>query len=391
MTHNGKWCGVIQSEAFNGEAMITITEDSLIFERASKFLVVLFSEIDAFSVQNYRLILDAEGSLIVVSLVGQEANVLCERLWDAYNARTLQAFFIQSEPHFEAQCEYKYADDGGQSQGHAKIKLFDNCLCILPQGSNGRRIPLCFMSEPMLTNFMIKLTLDTGETYEFIRLGDRLEHLYELININLMKIRDDSIKAVRSFDRDLDVEQASNIALLVTNGATASLATLSSIAKSFVKASEDRIAGTRAMDTYSFFKASFRTQSLYLGIKKGLTYCEYEADIAWAVAVQNREDGCIAAAEHTLADNETAETYIYKFKGDQTAFLMRLNHAMEAISFHCEVMTLSAKELTLAPNALYAMAIKRTSVLRYLRECFAGCAIHKSPEAWRSSIVEWMG
>jgi hypothetical protein len=63
---------------------------------------------------------------------------------------------------------------------------------------------------------------------------------------------------------------------------------------------------------------------------------------------------------------------------------------MEAIAFHREVISMPDTELKLTANALYAMAVKRTGALKFLRSCFAGRAIHRTLDSWKSSINDWM-
>lgn len=390
MTNDGRFNGIVQSVGFNGDAVITLEEDAIVFDRAGKSLVIPYADIDGFSVQDYKLLINAETCSVMVSQMGRDADVLCEKLWDAYNARTLKALFVQGSPQFEAQGEYRYSDDGGQSRGIAKIKLYDSCLCILPPSSDARRIPLCFMTEPAMTDFAIKMTLDTGETYEVIRLGDRTKRLFELIQNNMMTIHNNAVATVKAIDGSLNARQASDIAWLVPDGAAAPTAALESIAPSFVRASEARIALSRAADTYAYFREICAPGSLYTGIKTGLSDTEEEADIVWVTAIKEKETGGTAAVELALPEEDAAATYIYRFKGDQMSFFKRLNHAMEAIAFHREVISMPDAELKLDKNALCAMAVKRTGALRFLRSCFSGRAIHRTLESWKSSIDEWM-
>ncbi|NLA86057.1 MAG: hypothetical protein GX847_01990 [Clostridiales bacterium] len=390
MTNDGRFSGTVHSVGFNGEAVMTLEEDALVFDRAGKSLVIPYADVDGFSVQNYRLLINAETYSVQVSQMGRDADVLCEKLWDAYNARTLKAFFIQDGQQFQAQGEYRYSDDGGKSQGTAKILLYENCLCIMPLSSDARRIPLCFVTESVMTGYSIKMTLDTGETYEIIRLGDRTKRLFELINENIIKIHNNALVTVKSIDGTLNTRQASDIARLIPDGAAAQTTALAVIAPSFTAAVEARIAQSRAADTYAYFKEICTSDSLYAGIKTGLSREEEEADIIWVTAVKSRGNGGTAAVELALSEEDSAATYIYQFNGDQKEFFKRLNHAMEAISFHREVISMPDKDLRLEANALYAMAVKRTGALRFLRGCFAGRAIHRPAESWKSSIDEWM-
>jgi hypothetical protein len=388
MTNDGRFNGYVESVAMTGDAVISLTEDSIVFERAGKSLVLPYADIDLFQVQNYRLLINTETASVLVSRMGRDTDVLCELLWEAYNARTLKAFFVQTPPMFETQGEYRYSDDGGQSSGVAKIKLYDNCLCILPPNSQGRRVPLCFMNEPQMVNYSIRMTLDTGEYYEVIRLGDDTKRLFELVNQNLMKLHEKAVATVRTVDGTLNARQASDIARLMPDGAAAPVSALNDIAPSFVRAAEDRIAQSRAADTYAYFKELCPVENVCAGIKTGLSWTEEQADVIWVTALAEKDSGGAAAVELALGEEDSAATYIYKFKGDRTSFFKRLNHAMEAVSFHREVISLPESELKLDANALYAMAVKRTGALRFLRACFAGRAIHRTLDSWKSQVNE---
>ena len=390
MTNDGKWNGTVESTALSGSAVISLTEDSVIFERAGRTRAVPYADIDAFYVQNYRLIINAETFSVEISQMGRDTDILYGQLWEAYNARTLKAFFIQAAPVFESAGEYRYMDEGGKSAGMCKIKLFENCLCILPPSGQGRRIPLCFVTDVQLVNYSVRMTLDTGELYEVIRLGDHTKRLFELIQDNMARIHEKAIATVRTIDGTLNAREASDIAWLMPDGAAAWISALGERAQSFPAAVEARIAQSRAADTYGYFKEICTPGNIGVGIKTGLSWTEQEADIIWVTAIRENGAGGVAAVELALGEEDAAATYIYKYTGMKAPFFQRLNHAMEAISFHREVISMPDEELKLSKNELYAMAVKRTGALRCLRACFAGRAIHRTLDSWMSSINEWM-
>lgn len=391
MTNDGRFEGFVESIEFTGDAVITLAEDAILFERAGKSLAVPFSCIDAFSVQNFRLVISAESFSVSVSRMGRDTDVLYQNLWLAYNDRTLKAFFVQEAPMFETEGEYRYDDDAGRSVGIAKIKLFSNCLCILPPDSGARRIPLCFMSEPEMVNFTIKMALDTGENYEVIRLGSNTKRLYELICGNLNKIHENAVAAVKAVDSTLGTRQADAIARLMPDGAAAQSAALAMIAPSFIAATQARIAASRAADTYSCFKEICPPEGIFTGIKTGLSWTEADADIIWVTALKGNDQGGVAAVELALGETDSAATYIYQFGGEPAAFFKRLNHAMEAIDFHREVIAMPQAELKLDKNDLYYMAVKRTGALRFLRASLAGRAIHRTLASWKGELIKWLG
>ncbi len=182
----------------------------MILQDTGRYLAIPYSGIDAFFAENYRLIIVTGQERLQISQMGRDLDSLYLKLWEFYNARTLRALFVSGQPMFEAEGEYAYSDDGGKGQGIAKISLFDNCLCLLPPCSEARRIPLCFMNEPSFENFTISMSLDTGETYRVMRLGNRTQRLNELIRENMRIIHENAIDAVKRLDGTLGKRSFTN-------------------------------------------------------------------------------------------------------------------------------------------------------------------------------------
>jgi len=330
-----------------------------------------------------------ETGQIILSQMGRDLDSLYEKLWNAYNARTLEAFFVEGAPMFESQGEYRYSDDGGESVGIAKIKLFGNCLCLLPANAEGRRIPLCFMREPVLENFTIQMTLDTGESYDVMRLGSHTQRLYELILENRRTIRKNAEAAVRALCGIVSPAQASELARLLPDGAAAALQDLRGISPDFASALESRIGESRAAGAYEYFRGTCAPSDLYAGFKSGLAWSGGE-ELIWIAAVSDKGGRGTAAVEIASGEDTAAATFLYRFAGDKAAFFRRLNHTMEAVSFRREVISMPEAELQKPENALYAMAVKRTGALRFLRAGYYQRVIHRSQESWRKSIAEAM-
>lgn len=390
MTNDGRYEAHVQSGQMNSKAAITVNEDHLLLESSGSVLSVPYANIDLFYIQNYRLyiVTDNTGE-IILSQMGREMDSLYEHMWNSYNDRTLKAFFVTGSPLLETEGEYSYSDTGASARGTAKIKLYENCLCILPPNAGARRIPLCFMREPVMEDFSILMTLDTDEEYRVMRLGSYTRRLFELLVECMRAILKNSAAAARELDSSLTPAQISDIARLTPEGAAASVHKLGSISRSYVEALEARVAESRAAAAYSYFKEICSSQELYSGMKSGLSWSEEgKGQAVWVAAVKDYGDEGAAAVELALGQEDSAATYLYRFRGNGASFFKRLNHAMEAVSFHREVVSMPDGELGRAENALYAMAVKRTGALRFLRSCFAGRAIHRTEDSWRRSVSE---
>ena len=223
MTNDGRFEAIVQSEGLNCQAVIAVNEDHLRFEGPGKILIVPYSNIDLFYINNYRMYIETDNiGQITLSKMGRDMDSMYEQLWNGYNDRTLKAFFVSGTSMFETEGEYRYSEDGGEARGRAKIKLYEDCLCILPPDAGARRIPLCFMREPVMTDFTISMALDTDEHYEVIRLGSSTRRLFELINENIRAVLDKAAATALEMDGSLSSEQVTSIARLMPEGAAAS-------------------------------------------------------------------------------------------------------------------------------------------------------------------------
>lgn len=344
-----------------------------------------YTDIISIEIANYKLIVKAEQNTLAIAQLGFQLTPAFEQLYKKYNAKVLKAFFIDESPLLEINGEYRYSDDSGAAEGTAAIKLYKRCLCILPPNDGGRRIPLCFVRSIDKGNYQIKLTLDTGETYELLRLGWETESFESKLNECMKTIRQNAMDAANAVDPTLGAMQSSQIAKLMPEGVAASMGALFSISPSFSSAIEEKIKNSRAAETYLHFKEVCDPKEIMVGTKSYLAE-EDQKDILWIVAPKLKDNGGVAALEMALSEDSSAATYVYRFSGGWEAFAMRLNHAIEAINFRREVIFLSNEELERKENALYKMSVRRTASLQFLRRSLTGRVIHRTLESWKKDL-----
>jgi hypothetical protein len=115
---------------------------------------------------------------------------------------------------------------------------------------------------------------------------------------------------------------------------------------------------------------------------------EQAENILWIVAPSKNRN--FAIVEFALDEETAAATFIYKINCEWDVFWRHLNRGMEAINFKREIIRLTEDELKQAENDIYAMAIKRSASLRFLRSCFAGRVIHYSIDSWKKDIAKYL-
>ncbi len=368
-----------------GEGKIVLGDDELCCILALDEFAVPYTDITSIEIVNYKLIVKTEQNILTIGQLGFQMTPAYEQLYERYNETVLKAFFIDETPLLEVSGEYRYSDEAGTSEGTGAIKLFERCLCILPPNDCGRRIPLCFLRSINKGNYQVKFTLDTGETYELLRLGWDTESFETKLSECMNRIRQNAINAALAVDPTLNTMQSSGIAKLMPEGVAAPMGELSSISPSFSAAIEEKIKNSRAADTYLHFKEICAPGEILAGTKSYLAG-EDQKDILWIVAPKQKENGGVAALEMALSEDSSAATYVYRFTGGWNAFAMRLNHAIEAVSFRREVIYLSDGDLERKENALYKMAVKRTPALQFLRKSLDGRVIHRTLESWKKDL-----
>ncbi len=412
----------VVSPIVNGEAKLKIGRNS--FTVASTFDVaeVFFVNMDSLSYGNYTTTVKTDHGDYVLSNMGNWAQPFFDALCDAYNKAMLRAFFVSGDPLSTANGDYRLTESGVAGSGKATVSVYDNCVALLPNNSDSRRIPLCFVDGAEKANFGAVLKLNTGENYAFSKLGQRADPLMHAIEKQIRALRERSVSLVKELDPSLTAAQASQIAKLTPEGVAAPVGKLAAIAPSFPAAVEKRMSKTRpaTANSYEVFKKMCDPADIWIGFKKNDNLSEAEKNKYIDAVKKERQDanlgietspedeakkestdlfmfwiiapspnGEYMAVEFAVQKGESAATFVYRTGGDFSKAAMQLNRALEAISFRREVIRLSDEELLKPENADYYMASKRTASLQFVRANFVGRVIHSSNEAWEQNLMKF--
>ena len=382
--------GQLASESLNGGVTITVGPDALSFFSSFDQLACMYTDIRSFALVNYALVIDTEFGRLRLSQLGGELEWLHDKLWDAYNDAVQKSLFVDGASIYESHGDYRYEDSGGRSEGCAQVRLFGNCVCLFPPNEDARRVPFCFLREMQEENYSLRLTLDSGDNYTFVRIGGYKPGFVHQLTTALRAFQQKNQDNVREIGGSLNSAQVTTLARLMPEGVAAPVGEMDSIAPAFVSTLEGQIAQSRAAEPYVYFQELCGKAGLCVGIKPSSGAGEPEYDIFIATAKEASEGG-VAAVEFAMAGEETSATFFYRYEGAWTNFVRTLNRAMEAVNFRREIIWLREDALNKPENAHYRMAIRRTEALRFLRSCFSGRAIHSTPEAWRRETERLMG
>lgn len=399
--------GFVECPLFSEEAKIAVDTEGLLIAARFDQLPIPYGEIQAFALADSRVELRTATGTVTFSRMGQNAQWLYEKLYAAYNKAVEKVLLVEGSPGFEAEGDYISEENGMTRQGHEAIRLYEDCLLLLPPDENARRIPLCFLTGMEKGDFSIILTLSTGERYTLRGLGRELDNLERLLTGNLRKLRERTLAFHKELSPNLGSMQAAMAAKLMPLGTAADLKNLTSAAPPLASALEEAVRESRMAQTYPWLHDLCGGAGLAVGILPSPKEPEEEQPampetpdapddgqepaeevepkpILWVIAPDWEKR--IAAVELALADDEAAATYLYRVEGEWESFSRQISRALESAGFRREVILLSDEKLNLPEHLADAMLVRHTPALMLLRSRFVGRAIHSSINRWRADI-----
>lgn len=413
----------------NGEVKIAISDNALTVIGLFDAIAIYFVEINALELSDYVVFVKADSGDYTFSRMGSWCQPFYDTLCDAYNKAVLRSLFLKGNPILTAKGDYHFTENGVNKNVAVPMYVYENNVTALPPNLSARRVPLCFTTAVDKGDYEFTLRLDTGEAYTYAKLGYDTAIFVETVEKQIRKLREESLIAVKEIDPTITTVQASQIAKLMPQGAAAPIGQLAGIAPSFIAALENKIATTRANESYMAFKELCDSTQIWVGFRKnenvkdpnslsctmvrglegmsgGLTDCgnrreglngltdgvagskETESVVSdpyllWLIVPS--PDGQFATVEFAEADSAT---FVYRTGGDFGTFARQINRALEAINFKREVIRMSDEELQKPENVDYYMAAKRTVSLQFVRSNFVGRVIHSSMENWKCKLTE---
>jgi len=402
--------GLVKCPLFSEQAKLTLEKDALLITAMFDQLPIPYGEIISFTLVDYRVEIQMPDGMVTISHLGQAAQWLYDKLYAIYNDAVLEALLVKGQHNFEAAGEYIAKENGRTRQGQAVIRLYEDCLCILPPDDHARRVPLCFLTGMEKDGFSMTLTLATGERYTLSKLGRELDNLERLLTDSLRALRERTLEWHKELAPNLGSMQAAMAAKLMPMGTAASMEKLTRAAPLLVTALEEKVKDSRMAQTYPWLRNLCGGSGLTVGVlpppekeeaqpampempaakTTALEDGQEQAEetepkpILWAIAPDR--DRRLAAVELALGDDEAAATYLYRVEGEWEPFARLIDRALEATGFQRELILMPEHELNAPEHLEAAMLVKRTPALGLLRRQFAGRAIHSSPDRWRRDI-----
>ena len=420
-----EYAAQLSSPLFSGDVRLTIGKHALTITALFDAVEILYAEMNELILKDYAITVDSDSGEFVFSMMGRWCQPFYDALSEAYNKAVLRSLFVKGAPILPVKGDCIYSEGEARWAGEVSVHVYEHFVVSLPGDLGARRVPLCFVTGMEKGSFILTLTLDTGETCSYSKLGYDTDIFAEAVERQIRDIREKTIGHVKELDPALPAIKAGQVAKLMPLGAAASFGQISGIAPSFAAALESKIMKSRAAEPFGVFKELCDPGLIYIGFRKNENPRDEHVDSPEGVEVTEPEgkedkgedkgggtfvpgpDADAASADPYLlwlvapspggeyAAVEFAEpnsaTFVYRTGGDFEGFARQLSRALEAIDFKREVIRLSDEELREPGNEDYYMASKRTAALIFIRSNFVGRVIHSSVESWRSKLAQLMG
>lgn len=408
------YSGTIDSPFLIGEVSLTIDQDGLLTETLFDRVMIAYETIESLLLDNYVVHLRARNGDIRISRLGQGCEWFYRELWEAFALKVQTVLHAKGAPLFETKGRYTFND----RQGEALIRIFSDCIMILPPNKDGRRIPLVFINGMKREGYALSIILTTGEHYMFSMLGLDLDPFEGKIYEVIKALQGRNTNFISTLDSSLGLASAMNAARQLPEGIAVRHKELSKSFPSLGSLLEKKLHNSRISDYYNLLKMICDQDNLAIGIfalpeeeverlKRELLETmaesagegetvpeltsEQEDELRWALwVVILAKNGRKVIAEFAFPNEQTA-TYIFHMNTSFDQLLAILNRGLEATSMQREIISLPADQLWNESHANDRMALDRTQSVQVLRKLYAGRAIHRSPESWKKSLVELIG
>lgn len=402
--------GELESTFLSGQVDLTIEAEGLLLETVFDASFLGYDSIRAIVNQGLSILIESGRGQVLVSRMGRANDEFFMDLCQAFNDKVQRIFQPKGPVLFEMKGpRYDY----GGRRGQACIRVFSDCILLLPPNLDARRIPFVFVKAMELKDFILTLTLVTGEQYVFSQLGYDHEPFARIIRDSIKGLRQENAAVIQELDGSLGPTSLVEASRLLPEGLVVDLGEIVSCCPSTAQVLEGLLADSPIGDYYAALKTLADPAGLAVGFKamraapvpepeegdeedpaleSGGESPDQEPDqeagpvSAWALwTVIPSRDGQKAVTEFAFP-KEKAATYVFRTDGDFDRFMVMLNRAFEATHFQREVLFLTDEQLRQERYANALMLLVRTPALIYLKERFFDRVIHRSLESWTRNL-----
>lgn len=332
---------------------------------------------------DYRLILSLnDGNTLELFYLGFLYEMFSETLSANRNDELIKVLLMKEklvETYKQAEYKYYTYNKSLSSAGECSIRLYETAVVIIPKQAEIIRIPLPFISDFELNDYVVTIKTEIGEVFVFTQMG----FLFEAFEKGYRK-------AVKSLDRLISEAAGAfftcRLSGILRDGRAVCSDAIPADVKTRLEAEFSNLCIKEQLD---YLRAQSDSYPYYMGIKKGIVG-EMKKPYLWFFIPLGNSD---LIAMEAIGEDSSMATYLFdfsflersdKFMNKLDMNIRLLNYSLYLINFRREPVYLSEEKLREERYFKYNYAVANIPTLRILRKAFIGRVIHS--EKWSSDV-----
>jgi hypothetical protein len=148
------------------------------------------------------------------------------------------------------------------------VEVYGDCVVTLPPDLGARRVPLAFATGFRDEDYTVTIDVADGSSYAFSKLGYDTAPFSKAVQEGIKALREQTIEQIKEIDPKITPQQSAKVARLMPLGAAAPMGAVRAVAPTLADALEERLAGSRAAETYPAFKELCDPDEICVGFRK---------------------------------------------------------------------------------------------------------------------------
>lgn len=290
-------------------------------------------------------------------------------------------------------------EDGERQEGDCEFRVYESAIIILPQKGEPIRLPLCYITNHSIADYVVTITSDSGERLILSMIGEKTDYLMESLVRALSEMVGRAQRLLMEVAPNIDQRKISDAAALLGDGRAASKQQIEAISPILWGSLEKRLKETGLGEEYAYL-TSLSKQEVWVGLKRGLMG-ERTGDYMWFMTPIYDSDptrpGNVIVLEAASGEGAGRATYFFRMMSRQVyneginlddlrmeaeKFILKANRCMIEINFRREPIYQPVERLATPEYERYRYAVNKLSSLKLLRERYIGRVAHINPEQW---------
>ena len=360
--------------------------------------------------EDYSVVLkDISGETIKLTQIGYEYENFLLNLYKNRGEQLLR-YTLMDEKNLakDIAAHFAYTDEeGNYLDGACEARIYESAIVILPKKADPIRIPLCYIQNHVLEDYVTKIESSFGEQITLTMMGEKTDYLTRVLSKAMKDMYDRATNILNEAAPGVSQGKIMEAARILGDGIAASKKQLETISPELWRCLENMIKQTDIGEEYTHL-AGRNESDVWIGLKRGLMG-ERTGSYVWFIVpiydLNPAKPGNAVVLEATSSEEVGRATYLFRMmdrpaynsglgieemKEAASSFIRKANRCMIEINFRREPIYLAMERLNQPEYEQYLYAANKLKPLQFLRERYIGRVAHTTIEQWKNNLGEFL-